>query len=184
MHLSHFVKRKQNEEVFFVLRRHWFTFVSTIVLFLFLIAIPFIVFYGATWLFPEMAWSEITAYPIVILIGSLYCLFTLLFFYIRFIDYYLDLWIVTNERIIDIAQNGLFSRMITEFELGRIQDVTTDVHGVISTVLHFGDLTVTTASSTNSIIFHQIPEPDKVREELIRLAAEYRKKHRGDIHAT
>lgn len=184
MHLSHFVKKKPGEHPVFILRRHWFTFISTIVLFVFLIIIPFAVAYGIRVLFPEMEWNETAAYPLIVLICSVYSLFVLLFFYIRFIDYYLDLWIVTNERIIDIAQNGLFSRMITEFELGRIQDVTTDVRGVLGTVLHFGDLTVTTASSTNSIIFHQIPNPDQVREELIRLAAEYRKRHKGDIHAS
>lgn len=180
MHLSHFVKQKPAEHVIFILRRHWITFLSTIVVFIILAALPFGVAYGAKMLFPEMIWSESAAYPVIVLIGSLYCLFTLLFFYIRFIDYYLDLWIVTNERIVDIAQEGLFARNITEFELGRIQDVTTNVHGVLNTILHFGNLVVTTASSTNSIIFHQISNPDHVREELIRLAAEYRKRHQDE----
>ncbi len=184
MHLSHFVKKKPAEHVIFILRRHWITFVSTIVVFIILSTLPLGVMYGANALFPEMIWSESAAYPVIVLIGSLYCLFALLFFYIRFIDYYLDLWIVTNERIIDIAQEGLFRRNITEFELGRIQDVTTNVHGVFSTIMHFGNLVVTTASSTNSIIFHQIPNPDHVREELIRLAAEYRKRHQDEPDVT
>lgn len=180
MHLSHFVKKKQGEHVIFTLRRHWITFLSTIIVFIILGTIPFGVAYGAKLLFPEMIWSESAAYPVIVLITSLYCLFALLFFYIRFIDYYLDLWVVTNERIIDIAQNGLFSRTITELELGRIQDATTDVRGVIPTFLHYGELNVTTASSTNTIIFHQIPNPDHVRQELIGLAANYRKTHRHE----
>lgn len=183
MHLSHFVREKRGEHVIFVLRRHWFTFVPTVVIFFVLASLPFGVATGANILFPEMVWSDSLAYPALVLVASLYCLFTLLFFYIRFIDYYLDMWLVTNERIVDIAQNGLFSRMITEFELGRIQDVTTDVRGVLGTILQFGKLTVTTASSTNSIIFHEIPEPDKVREELIRLASDYRRRHKAEPHA-
>jgi len=182
MHLSHFVKQKPGEHVIFTLRRHWITFLPTIIIFVILAALPFGVALGVNILFPETAWNESVAYPIIVLTTSVYCLFTLLFFYIRFIDYYLDLWLVTNERIIDIAQNGLFSRTTTELELGRIQDVTTDVRGVIPTFLHYGDLTVTTASSTNTIIFHEISNPDHVRQELIQLAATYRKRHKNDGH--
>ncbi len=169
MHLSHFVKQKPKEHIEYILRRHWLTFIPSIGFFLILLAIPPAFYLLINNLFPEVLHSEII-YPLCILIGSVYYLFTYMFFYIRFIDYYLDLWIITNDRIIDIEQKGLFDRTITELELFRIQDVTTNVTGIFGTIFHYGNLTVTTASNTNSIIFHHIPHPDVIRQELIRLA--------------
>lgn len=167
-----------------MLRRHWLTFVPTIILFVIMLLVPLVFYFLVNNLFPQITHGPMI-YPVLVLIGSVFYLSAYLFFYIRFIDYYLDLWIVTNSRIIDIAQNGLFDRIITELELSRIQDVTTDVRGVFGTIFHYGDLIVTTASNTNSIIFHQIPYPDVVRQRLIQLADAHRKtQHAAGVDQT
>ena len=59
---------------------------------------------------------------------------------------------MTNDRIVDIEQHGLFSRTISEVDLFRIQDVTVDIHGIIATLLNYGNLTVKTASDNIHII--------------------------------
>ncbi len=179
MHLSYFVHQKSYEQIEHTLRRHWVTFIPSIIIFLIMLAVPIIVFFLIQKLFPNLLTGPISQ-PLTVLFGSSYALMTYLFFYIQFIDYYLDLWIVTNDRIIDIEQKGLFDRTITELELFQIQDVTSSVKGLFPTIFHYGDVTVTTASSTQSIIFHEIPNPDLVRQELIRLAEGDRKYHLGN----
>lgn len=180
MHLSHFVRQKSYEVLKHVLRRHSITFIPIAVLFIVLMIVPMVAFFITNTLFPEFLKGPVS-FPILVLFGSLYYLTIYLFFYAQFIDYYLDLWIVTNDRIIDIEQKGLFDRVIIELDLFRIQDVTTVVSGFFPTIFKYGNVIITTASSTNQIIFKQVPYPDMVRQELIALAEEDRKFHVGDI---
>ena len=91
--------------------------------------------------------------------------------------YYLDVWVVTTERMIDIEQFGLFSRSISELELFQVQDVTTDVHGVFPTFFNYGDVSVKTASENTAIVARQVHNPNLVRETIVRLADQDRRTH-------
>ena len=55
---------------------------------------------------------------------SIYYLALITFFFRAWLDYYLDIWVITDERIVNIEQKGLFSREISTQQLYRIQDVT------------------------------------------------------------
>lgn len=180
MHLSHFTQQKSYEHIEHVLRRHWITFLPVIFSFLVMLLVPIAVYFGIQFLFPTFLDGPIIT-PLLILLGSAFLLYSLLFFYIQFIDYYLDLWIVTNDRIIDTEQKGLFARTVTELELFQIQDVTTHVSGFWATLFKYGDLVIATASNTSTIIFHDIPNPDLIRGELVRLAEIDRSYHAGHI---
>jgi hypothetical protein len=81
----------------------------------------------------------------------------------------LDVWIVTDQRIINIEQKGLFSRVVSELELENIQDITSDVRGVIATFLNYGDLFVQTAAEKERFIFRNIPDPYKVKDMIMNL---------------
>ncbi len=178
MNLSHFTRQKSYEHVEYVLRRHWFTFLPVVFSFLAMILLPIGVYFGIQYLFPDLLTGPMIT-PILILLASGFLLFALMFFYIQFIDYYLDIWIVTNDRIIDTEQKGLFARTVTELELFQIQDVTTNVTGFFPTILKYGDLVIATASNTSTIIFHDIPNPEFIRQEIVRLAEVDRSYHTG-----
>lgn len=152
------------------------TFLPTALFFVILLLVPIGVYAMAHNVFPDFV-NNPQIRPLIVLGGSVYYLSIYSFFYGLFIDYYLDIWVVTNDRIIDTEQHGLFHRSTTELELFRIQDVTARVKGVFATFFKYGDLTVKTASGTQTIVFHQIPQPQKIREELIKLAREDRKYH-------
>jgi hypothetical protein len=176
MHISHFIKQKSYEQIVHVLRRHPITFIPTILLFIALLAIPIILYTITKNAFPDFV-SNTQMYPLFVLGGSIYYLSTYLFFYAHFIDYYLDIWIVTNDRIIDNEQHGLFHRTTTELELHSIEDVTSQVSGILGTFFKYGDLTIKTSSVTTTIVFRQIPNPEKIRGELIHRADEDRRYH-------
>lgn len=145
-------------------------------MFLVLIIMPIIVYVVIISLFPGII-DNPRLYPILLLLGSMYLLTMYLFFYVRFIDYYLDLWIVTNDRIIDTEQHNLFHRNITELDLFRIQDVTVETYGFFSTIFDYGNVIIKTASSNTNIIFYEVHHPNHIREELLRLSHEDRKYH-------
>ncbi|MFA5076017.1 MAG: hypothetical protein WC480_01215 [Patescibacteria group bacterium] len=128
-----------NEKVEFVLRRHLFVAFGEGLLFIVLFAIPVGFYYFFKILFPHLLASEVV-YTLLLLSVSVYYLYILLFAYTSFIDYWLDIWVVTNERIISIEQRGLFARKFSEQQLFLLQDVSSEVHGILATLFHFGIL--------------------------------------------
>ncbi len=83
--------------------------------------------------------------PLTNFLLALYIMVLLVFLFLMWMDYYLDMWIITNERIIDVEQRGLFNRHIAEIPLQHVQDVTIEVRGIIETFLKFGTIRIQTA---------------------------------------
>ena len=174
MNINRLIGIKPRERIEYMLRRHAVTFAPTLVMFAVLAAIPIVVYILSERLFPGIIIQQ-NWYALLVVMGTIYYLFLIIFFYTHFIDYYLALWIVTNDRIIDIEQQGIFSRVITELNLFQVEDVTTEIRGFMPTIFHYGEIKVKTASSNEDIIFHEVPYPNKVRERLLVLADENRK---------
>jgi len=82
-------------------------------------------------------------------------------------DYYLDVWMVTSKRIVDLEQKGLFHRKSSVFRIERIQDVTVEVNGIIATLLNFGDIHVQTAGEAQEFVMKGIARPKYVREIIL-----------------
>lgn len=88
--------------------------------------------------------------------------------------------IITDKRIIDNEQHGLFNREISELLMPMIQDVSTHTHGIVETMLKFGDIVVQTAASERQFVFKQIPNPEEVKNIIMRMVST---NHMGNQHA-
>lgn len=84
--------------------------------------------------------------------------------------YTLNTVIITDQRIINSEQKGLFNRKTSELNSNRIQDVSVHTNGIIETLLKFGNVTVQSASSETHFIFYQIPKPERVKEVIVKTA--------------
>lgn len=158
-----------DEKIIKVLRRDIFILIKKILFFILLLGLPLVLFYiVVVSIYPGILYGEIF-YPLLILIASFYYFFIWVFFFFSFIDYYLDVWIITDERIIDIEQRGFFARTISEQRLYRVQDVTSEVQGFFPTIFKYGNVYVQTAGSKERFFFNEIPNPDKVRDIIIEL---------------
>lgn len=178
--IYHLPNKLPNEKIVKIVRRDIFILIRKIVLFLVLIFLPLIVYFLV--IAPQTQTTEgVMFYPLLILGSSTYYLFIWLFFFFSFIDYYLDVWIITSERIIDIEQRGFFSRVISEHKLFRIQDVTSEVHGFWQTLIHFGDVHVQTAGTKQRFHFDEIPYPEKVRDIIIKLVEKKKQEIRQEM---
>jgi uncharacterized membrane protein YdbT with pleckstrin-like domain len=115
------------------------------------------------------------------LLGSIYYLTVWIVAFTAFIDYYLDFWVVTNDRIINVEQR-LFSRTISELDLFKIQDVTGQSKGFLETMFDYGNVYVQTAGATERFNFEEVPGPREVASRIIALAEEDRKYHIKESH--
>ena len=157
----------KDEKIVMLLRRHWMYFAGPAIA-LFALAVILIIFYaGSAVYFPFVLAAPYL--NLVLLITCLYLLFVWLFFFLVWTDYYLDIWIITDKRIVDIEQMGLFKREVSEFKLFRIQDVTIEVKGVLPTFLNYGNVYVQTAGENREFVFKQVPNPHKAKDLIIKL---------------
>lgn len=169
----HFPNQKPNEYVLMFLRRHWVVVLKIIAIFLCMAAIP-VFFYVIVLNYTDFLVGE-TSFALTTLMISAFYLFVILYTFANFIDYFLDVWIVTNQRVISIEQRGLFARVISEKELGRMQDITSEVKGFWSTMLNYGDVHIQTAGETERFVFKQVPFADEVARRISNLVTEYNK---------
>lgn len=160
---------EDGEKIILVIRKHWFVMARTVIVFFVLLFIPAVVLA----LLPALGqFLDISSLgPFINFLLTLYLMMLLAFLYLTWMDYYLDMWIITNERIIDVEQFGLFSREISEIPISRVQDVTIEVHGIIETILKFGTLRIQTAGEREFTI-HSVPRLYEAKDAILRYAKE------------
>ena len=105
-----FPSQGAEEKVFLVLRRHWFTYLAFLII-AFIMALPLFIALSYMLTTPEVFSGAFG--NAVILIGGAYSLFIAGLMLYGFVDYYLDVYIVTDERIVDIIQSGFFKIVIS-----------------------------------------------------------------------
>ena len=164
-----------------IVKRHWINFIPYLALFLLLSALPLGAYFFAKTYEPQLLAT--TWLPLIFILGgSAWYLFTLLLFFTNFTDDFLDVWIVTNERVIAIVQKGLFHREVSQARLYQVQDVRAIVKGPIQMIFGLGDLHVETAGlGHGEFHFDNIPNPNEVARRIMELVEGDRKYHEEKI---
>ncbi len=151
----------EGEEPVLVLRKHWFVFVKTIAASLGAGLVPFIVWgilsaTGAS--VPDVALRTLA------FLGTTWLLVVWLALFVFWTEFYLDIWIVTDRRIFNIQQVGLFRREATSCEIENVQEVVVKVGGPFETLLHYGTVEIQTAGPTSEYITAPgLPRPEMLR---------------------
>ncbi len=176
MSIGQIITLKSYEKEIFRLRRHLITFLPAFLLYVLALIIPF----GAGVYFYFTAGESFTGSiytPILILVSAVYLLSVSLFFFSYFIDFYLDILFITNDRLVDMNQSNLFARTVSEVDLYRIQDITSEVKGITQQIFNYGTITIQTAGTEPKFVAHNVPDPHGLRQKLLNLADEDRKFH-------
>ena len=82
--------------------------------------------------------------------------------------YFLNAWVLTNQRIVTIKQRRYFYREVSSLFLSRVQDVTTNVRGVVSSLLGIGDIKVQSAAEDVEFVMRNIPRPEQMRDLILK----------------
>lgn len=163
-----FPGQRIDEHVMVLLRRHWIAFVGPVLRLGFFNILPIGIlaffFYALDWAPP----SEGMWYVLGVLFTSTYYCVIWLAFYHEFVDYHLDVWVLTDQRVVNIEQKGLFERMISELNVSKVQDVTSEIHGHVATLLDYGNVYIQTAAEQQRFAFLQIPHPEEVARLVVR----------------
>ncbi len=154
-----------SEKIIRVVRKHWFILLGDIFVLIFFVAIPTLLFF-ALHLIPI---DSIIHFAGNAIFAQAFFFFSWLFVvwmigWNMWTDYYLDVLLITDSRIFDIEQKGLFRRTSSSFRIDKIQNVTVDQKGIIQTLLNFGTLQLETAGEREDFIAHFIADPYEIKK--------------------
>jgi len=91
---------------------------------------------------------------------------TLLFFP-SWMSWYFSVFIVTDQRFIQITQKGFFHRSVVDMGLGQIQMVNYEVKGLQETLLGYG--TIMMQTFVGDLLIHYIHHPAKTQKRLLEI---------------
>jgi len=153
-HVFKFKEQDDKEEIILVMRPHWFTNVSWVISAIGMLMVPMLAQFLPVWgevPLKYQAWGILFWYMI-----------TLAFCLEQFLSWYFDVYIITDERVIDIEFNNLLDKKFAETKISMIQDVSSRVAGISQTMFNYGDVRIQTAAEIPELCFEKVPNPDKV----------------------
>lgn len=105
-------------------------------------------------------------------IAMVFVLFVIIFWTSYFYFWtknYFDVWYVTDRHIIAVNQKDMFSRESAFMELTKIQDVSFEKNGFLSTFLGYGRLKVQTAGSDQEFVIEDVHDVEAVAHRIMEL---------------
>lgn len=162
------VNLESGEEVLAIARRHKFLLLVQTIGFLGLALIPYflMVFIASN---PQLLLFDIGIYgPFLIYLYGVWLLFVWITAFTAWTDYYLDVLVITNHRLILANQKGFWRRSLASFRLERLQEVNVEIDGIIPTLLDFGTLRAETAGHGEEE-FHMdnLPDPRELKAKIM-----------------
>ena len=118
----------------------------------------------------------------------------ILVFIVIFHNYYLSMQIITNLRVIDIDQTGIFKREVNTVPVENIQDVTFKKNTFFKSVLNFGDVIIQTSGNAPTeaqggvlgAVFNNVPRPNEIKQLLLEIkevSENVKAREIADLHA-
>lgn len=158
----------EGEKVLIFVRRHWMAFIGWIFLAMIMSAIPLIVVVAMLAANgPGFFTGAHLVYTAMIVCAAL--LVTNAVFLTAWIEHYLDVAIITPERLIHITQIGLFNRHVAELSLLRVQDVSARTNGYIETIFQYGQVVVESAGDAPNFVITFVPKPNIIANTILTL---------------
>lgn len=153
-----FEDQLDGEEVLFVFRKHPFVMRKGFILAmltLLLGTVPSLIKPEYSYLFGGLAAGLILA--IVVFIPS-------------WITWFYSVYIVTDQRLLQISQKGFWKKSVVDISLEQIQMVNYEVSGIQETMLGFG--TIMMQTYVGDLVIHDVYHPAKIQKQLLEVLRE------------
>jgi hypothetical protein len=151
---------QQDERVIALIRRHWwFLWPHTAVLALIALVPPIV----AGVLMARTDTYDGVAATIFWIASAVWLLYWGVRLYLNWYRYHHDIWVITNQRIVDSLKRHPLSHRMSTADLVNVQDMSIERHGLLPTLLNFGDIVCETASEGGEFVLSGIPRPQEVQ---------------------
>ena len=159
------IEIEKDEKIIRIVRRHWIVLLGDLFILIFAVLVPVVLLFFLHLLPIEKIFafggSTFAA-------GGFFLFAWLSIVWIMgwniWTNYYLNILMITDKRIFDINQDGLFHRKSASFRIDRIQNVTVDQEGVIQTLFDFGGIRIETAGGIEDFVASYIAKPYEIKK--------------------
>jgi len=165
------VELQKNEKVLSVSRRH------IVFMFFKLSRSIFLGFVPAIILLVVGLGQDGTVGTILNILAVVWFLGALIHAFFVYYRYQNDIWIITNQRLIDSTKFTPFNQRVSSADLVNVEDMTVEKNGMLPTMFNYGDLRCQTAGAQSNFILAGIPDPTK----LLQLVDEQRDAARREL---
>ncbi len=171
------IQLESDEKILTIVHKHWFVFALKVAGVLFLALLPVLAWLGISTFLQsatDVVQIDLSTYtPYFLFFYCVWLLGNWIVLALMYTDYYLDIWVITDRRIISIDQLGLFRRQIGSFRLEKLQDINIAIDGIIATFLNFGMVEAQTASgSEEEFRSFNLPRPRELKSIILKAADE------------
>lgn len=156
-----FETQQQEEQIILLLRQHWVMNIPWIILAMVMIMAPIVLKLIPLLFFLPPNFQFLTI--------IMWYLITMAFMFEKFLSWFFNIYLVTDERIIDVDFVSLTYREISDAQIEKIQDITYKTGGILKAFFDYGDVYIQTAGTVPRIEFLAVPKPDKVVKILNQL---------------
>lgn len=171
------IKLEKDEVILKTLRKHWFVIGAELMGIFLILLLPFFVIFILSispTLTEKLPFDLFDYTTTIVFVLSTWALVCLIAGFTAWTHYYLDLWIITDRRVVAVNQIHFFSRNVSMFRLERLQDIEYYIQGFIPTLLNFGTLKAQTAGShEHNFCFSGLPNPREL-QSMIQQAVDAR----------
>lgn len=153
----HFKGQMENEEVITFFRKHWIVLLPYVIPFALMIAIISIFALNLShFVLPTIAEPF---FQIMLAMATIAVVYMTHRFFMHMIDYFLNVVIITNMRVVDIRHSLFTQDDKQSIDMEKIQDIQKQQEGLVKNFIHFGELNIT-LSAAEPVILALVPNPD------------------------
>jgi hypothetical protein len=163
-----------DEQIVIETRKHWFLFLVELLPYVIAVIVPFAIPKILTLVQPLAQYTVLFDFSTPLFRAALGVWLLVIWTgaWGAFTKYFLDVWVLTTQRLVDVDQHRYFSREVSSVLLSRVQDVTTDVTGIIPSLLGYGNISVQSAGATEKFHMQGIPRPTQMRDLIVKYIPE------------
>jgi hypothetical protein len=175
----HFRGQMKNEEVIEFFRRHWIVILPQL--------LPFAVYMSAVVVFlaflPKFTLPPLTEpfFQLLVILGIIGTGFLIHHFFLKMIEYFMRIVVITNYRIIDVNKTLFLHDDKQSIVMKRMQDLQKQQKGIVYSILNVGELIVIISFSEPKVI-RNVPAPDYHYRLLNQIRSEIFERSHKNIH--
>ena len=153
---------RQWEEVLMVVKRHWIVYVMLFIYFFSGVIVTFMIFF--------FFWLNTWWYMLNIILW----LILSIILYIEWLNHELDMYVVTNNRVIGLEQIAFLNRAVTECNLWQIQEVNSKAKWLFANIFNYWTLSIQTAGSKTTLKMEFCPDVMQTSRKVLNIVDNYR----------
>lgn len=150
------------EKIEMVVRRHWIIFVFLGFYVIFALSVTFTLLSIFGWYY--WVWFVLV----------LFWMMFLVFLYIQWLNNELDLFIITNNRIVWIDQISFLNRTVSECNLGQVQEVNAQTKWLLANLLNYWAVIIQTAWNSSDFDMTYCPNALNISRKILNIVDHYR----------